>query len=43
MKVIRWTALFVIFLGMLAGCANKGVNSDSVSEARTRVRFPAGF
>ena len=38
MKVIRWTALFVIFLGMLAGCANKGVNSDSVSEARKDSR-----
>ena len=38
MTVIRWTALFVIFLGMLAGCANKGVNSDSVSEARKGSR-----
>ena len=44
MKVIRWTALFVIFLGMLAGCANKGVNSDSVSEARKDSReIPSWF
>ena len=44
MKVIRYTALFVIILGMLAGCANKGVNSDSASEASNDSReIPSWF
>ena len=33
MKLLRYTTLFVIFLGVLAGCANKGANSDSASMA----------
>ena len=44
MKVNRYTALFVIILGMLAGCANKGVNSDSASEASNDSReIPSWF
>ena len=44
MKVIRYTALLVIFLGMLAGCANKGVNSDLASEASNDSReIPSWF